>query len=210
MDDPAQARAYAEADFAEPHDAFVRYFAERFPVHRPVRVLDLGCGPCDITLRFARAHPGCALTAVDGAQTMLALAREALAKGGLGKRIRLVHAHLPAGLPDGSFDTVLSNSLLHHLANPQVLWSSVRTCAAAGAAVFVMDLRRPDSRAGVLRLVEQHAQGAPQVLQRDFFNSLLAAYRPEEVATQLAQAGLGHLRIEAVSDRHLVVFGTLH
>jgi len=77
MDDPVQAQAYAAADFSEPHAAFVRYFRERFPMHVPKRVLDLGCGPADVTLRFLAAFPGCRALAVDGSAPMLALARAA-------------------------------------------------------------------------------------------------------------------------------------
>ena len=71
MDDPAQALAYARADFSEPHEAFVGYFQERFPQWRPRRVLDLGCGPADVTIRFARAYPECEIVGVDGAEAML-------------------------------------------------------------------------------------------------------------------------------------------
>ena len=67
MDDPEQARAYASADFSEPHQAFVERFTQCFPGHAPRRALDLGCGAADITIRFARAYPDCELTAVDGA-----------------------------------------------------------------------------------------------------------------------------------------------
>ena len=59
MDDPAQAYAYANADFSEPHQAFVERFTQCFPGHAPRRVLDLGCGAADITIRFARAYADC-------------------------------------------------------------------------------------------------------------------------------------------------------
>ncbi len=75
--------------------------------------------------------------------------------------------------------------------------------------VFVMDLMRPGSREDAQRLVRQYADGEPRVLQNDFFNSLLAAYRPPEVEEQLAGHGLGCLSVEIVSDRHLIVFGRL-
>jgi len=38
---------------------------------------------------------------------------------------------------------------------------------------------------------------------------LLAAYRPDEVRQQLARAGLEDLTVEVVSDRHMIVWGTL-
>jgi SAM-dependent methyltransferase len=210
MDDPEQARAYANADFSEPHQAFVEHFAQYFPRHRPRRVLDLGCGAADVTIRFARAHPGCELTGVDGAPAMLALARAAVTRLDLDHRVHLRERRLPDNtLAQHAFDTVISNSLLHHLADPQVLWRTVVDCTAPGAAVFIMDLRRPDTRAQAGRLVQEYSGNEPEVLRRDFFNSLLAAYRPEEIAAQLAQANLSGLQVEAAGDRHVVVHGQL-
>ncbi|HQR51658.1 MAG TPA: class I SAM-dependent methyltransferase [Burkholderiales bacterium] len=208
MDEPEQALAYAHADFSEPHDAFVARFRECFPDLNAGRVLDLGCGPADVTIRFARACPQAQVTGVDGAEAMLALGRQAVAAAGLAGRIRLQRVRLPAAALDGSpYDAVISNSLLHHLARPAVLWDAVRVAAAPGAAVFVMDLLRPPSRAAAMDLVALHAADAPEVLRRDFFNSLLAAFRPEEVRAQLEASGLAHLRVEVVSDRHLIACG---
>lgn len=210
MNEAAQARAYAGADFSEPHQAFVERFREHFPGHRPRRVLDLGCGAADITIRFARAHPECDLTGVDGAAAMLRLAREAVARAGLAERIELVAARLPeSALPGRTFDTVICNSLLHHLADPQTLWNACAEYAAPGAAIWVMDLRRPDSHEQAERLVREHAGAEPEILQRDFFISLLAAYRPEEIAVQLARSGLARFKVEAVGDRHVIVYGLL-
>jgi trans-aconitate methyltransferase len=208
MDDPEQARAYTGADFSEPHQAFVARFAQCFPGHVPRRALDLGCGAADITIRFARAWPDCELTGLDGAPAMLALAHEAVARAGLAHRIRLMEARLPAGTPPReTFDTLISNSLLHHLRDPQVLWRALADHAAPRAAIFVMDLRRPGTRAEAQRLVDEYAGAEPEILRRDFFNSLLAAYYPEEVAVQIEQARLSGLRVEAVGDRHLIVYG---
>ena len=44
MDEVEQARAYAAADFSEPHQAFVKHFRQRFADYDPKQVLDLGCG----------------------------------------------------------------------------------------------------------------------------------------------------------------------
>lgn len=211
MDEMEQARAYAAADFSEPHQAFVDHFHERFAGFSPKQVLDLGCGPADISIRFAHAYPQCVLTGVDGAAAMLTLGREAVVADGLQSRIELVEVYLPGSLVKaGSFDTVISNSLLHHLADPMVLWDSVRINAADQAAVFIMDLLRPDSRETAGKLVEQYAADETEVLKHDFYHSLLAAYRPEEIEKQLRQSGLlGRLHIELVSDRHFIVWGRL-
>lgn len=209
MDKLEQARAYARADFAEPHQAFIERFRRCFPGQRPRRALDLGCGAADVTLRFARAFPESKITGVDGSAVMLLFAHEAVGQAGLDDRIELRQLRLPdASLPDRAFDTVISNSLLHHLHDPQTLWQAVTQYAAPGAAVFIMDLRRPESRERAGALVEEYAGTEQEILRRDFFNSLLAAFRPEEITQQLAQAGLP-LRAEAVGDRHVIVHGNM-
>jgi ubiquinone/menaquinone biosynthesis C-methylase UbiE len=210
MDDPAQALAYARADFSEPHDRFVALFIERFGAAIDGTVLDLGCGPGDICRRFAAALPGCKLHGVDASRSMLELARADTERQALSGRIEFHLGYLPgAQLPRSEYAAVISNSLLHHLQQPAALWNSATKFARTGAPVFVMDLMRPDRRASAARLVDQYASTEPELLQRDFLNSLLAAYRPDEVRQQLQQSGLGHLQIETVSDRHFIVFGYL-
>ncbi len=207
MDAPEQARAYAEADFRESHDQFVVAIATRFGPRSGV-VLDLGCGPADPTVRLALANPAVTVVAVDAGRVMLELAQERVAQAGLTSRIRLENRRLPdPSLAAQRFDGVVSNSLLHHLSDPMVLWKTITDCVRPGGFIAVMDLLRPHGVSDVDRLVALHAAGAPPVLQADFRNSLLAAYRPDEVEQQLARAGLGRLNVATISDRHLFVAG---
>jgi ubiquinone/menaquinone biosynthesis C-methylase UbiE len=211
MNEPEQTRAYAETDFSAPNDAFVAHFRQRFPDFAGGAVIDLGCGPADVAMRFARAYPEATILGLDGAQAMLDLGRKAVEAEGLGQRLTLRKCRLPdMGLPTRAFDAVISNSLLHHLDDPAVLWQTVRQVARRGAALLVMDLMRPASAAEAENLTQRYAADAPPVLQRDFHHSLLAAYRPDEVRQQLDAAGLEQLRVEAMSDRHLLVWGTIH
>ena len=210
MDDPAQALAYARADFSEPHDRFVALFTERFGTALNGTLLDLGCGPGDICRRLARALPHCEIHGIDASRAMLELATADTEEDALSDRIGYHLGYLPdTQLPRHHYDAVVSNSLLHHLRDPAALWQSVQKFAKPGAPVLVMDLMRPVSRAAAAQLVEEYARGEPELLQRDFFNSLLAAYRPQEVTLQLEQSGLSELRIETVSDRHFMVAGYL-
>lgn len=209
MDSEEQALAYAQADFAEPHERFVTLFREAFPgLDMARQVLDLGCGPADVTVRFAKGFPLSRIDGLDAGPNMLAQGRARIIRDGLEQRVRLVLARLPDEHPPlGQYGAVISNSLLHHLADPQVLWNAVRRYAAPGAPVFVMDLARPANPAALDSLVSQHAKGEPDILRNDFRNSLRAAYRPDEIRSQLRQAGLGHLEVKALGDRHLTVVG---
>jgi len=199
MDEPAQALAYASADFEDVNRGFVERFVATFPALGGVDVIDLGCGPGDITARLARALPTARVVGVDGALAMLRLGHGAL-----------VAARVPA-LPfvDGRFDAVVSNSLFHHLPRPEDAWCEIRRIARPGAALFVMDLFRPDTRAAAQRIVDTAAANEPEILRRDFYNSLCAAFRVEEVREQLDRAGLAHCRCEIVSERHWLVSGRL-
>ncbi len=209
MEDPAQARAYARADFAEVNQGFVERFRATFPELTHGRVLDLGCGPADIPIRLVRALPGLHVTAVDGSEAMLAHARKTVAEAGVSGQVQLLRARLPGlPLPPRSFDTVISNSLLHHLKDPHGFWQEALRLGRPGAALLIMDLFRPDSPERAREIVEAAAADEDPILKQDFFNSLLAAFTVEEVRAQLA-TGLTHLDCHIVSERHWLVSGRL-
>lgn len=207
MDGAEQAAAYAGADFEDSHGAIVDALVGRLPDF-PVagHVLDIGCGPADISIRVARCFPGVRVDGIDGAEAMLAPGRERIDREGLVDRIGLYRVMLPDEAPPrGEYDAVVSNSLLHHLHDPMVLWRVVAATARAGAPVFIADLARPEDEAAVDALVAGMAD-EPAVLQRDFRASLHAAFTVEEVRGQLRAAGLD-LAVALMDDHHLVVWG---
>ena len=116
MDDPAQASAYARADFADVNRAFVERFLTRFPDVENGTILDLGCGPCDIPVRLAHAVPGCRIAAVDASWPMLAHAWRVVRSHNLTGRIDLVCARvLLVSVGSGKMlDARVSSSLLRH------------------------------------------------------------------------------------------------
>lgn len=212
MDSDEQALAYAQADFNESNTLFIELLRRLDPGPLDgARALDLGCGPADISIRFLRAWPKATCDALDGSQPMLDLAQTALdALPGVAKRCRLIRDQIPsAALDRGGYDLIISNSLLHHLHDPQVLWRTLIETGKPGALVLIMDLMRPASAGWVEALVSTYADGEPKVLRDDFRNSLFAAFEPAEVTEQLAAAGLDGLAVGVVSDRHLAVSGRL-
>ena len=207
MENPVQAAAYAHADFTAPNRLFIEQF-ERYlgPSAETGHLIDLGCGPGDILLELANRLPAWRLVGVDGSAAMLEFAEQRTTRA-LAQRLRWVQAKLPAlGNANGHYQAVISNSLLHHLAEPATLWGTIRGQLAAQGAYFVMDLLRPCSEAQAAAIVTNYAADESKILQHDFYQSLLAAYRPGEVRAQLAAAQLpGQVRI--ISDRHLIVYG---
>jgi ubiquinone/menaquinone biosynthesis C-methylase UbiE len=207
MEDPEQVKAYAEADFSLPHQQFVDRLWDF--IHEPAFngiALDLGCGPCDISLRFAKAFPFSRIDAVDGSRAMLNYAATRMAC--VGNRIRLIQGRLPFVLPERFYEIIFSNSLLHHLPDPQILWQTVKQAAKPGTRVAVMDLLRPPSREAASALVDAYAGDEPDVLRHDFYHSLLAAFTLEEIRDQLQTADLA-LNAEQISDRHVFIKGVM-
>ena len=65
-----------------------------------------------------------------------------------------------------------------------------------GCKILIMDLFRPDSPFQAQSFVDQYASSESEILQRDFYNSLLAAWTPDEVKWQLSAEGLVDLSFE--------------
>ena len=211
MDDPVQARAYANADFEEPHNRFINFFREVVnsnDVAGPV--LDLGCGPADISIRFALAFPGSVIHAIDGAASMLQPGKLRITHEKLQDRIQLFHGQIPEfQLPEKKYRYIISNSLLHHLHNPEVLWQYVKEYSEPGSFIFIMDLMRPENNVEAKELVNIYSGNEPEILKRDFYNSLCAAFTPEEVVRQLQDSGIEGLDLQVISDRHMVIYGNI-
>ena len=209
MDDVSQARAYARADFAEENQGFVDRFQEYFPDWTGGHVVDLGCGPADIPIRFLRSFPETRVTAIDASRPMLDLATEAVTAAGLADKVILCCERFQAMTLPEQADALLSNSLLHHVPNPLQFWFYVKQWSKPGACILVMDLLRPESPEAAQALVNQYAADEDPILQHDFYNSLLAAFTEDEVAAQLAEMNLSRLLIDVPDDRHWVVGGII-
>ncbi len=211
MDGEAQARVYAAADLANASWLFVEYFKKNFSERSPKTILDLGCGPADITLRLAEFYPHSSVHGLDGAANMLEYGNKAIQKSKLDNRVHLIHGKLGKVLfPLKEYEAVISNSFLHHLANPALLWQIILEKSRSESCVMVMDLLRPGNKEKASEVVDAIMPDEPDILRDDFFRSLCAAYTMEEVDEQLIQAGLaGVLSLSRVSPIQFMVHGEL-
>lgn len=210
MDSPAQTRAYAAADFSEPNGLFCTLTHARLN-DTEGHLMDLGCGSGGLLIQLAQTLPQWQMLGVDAGPNMLELARDAIQTAQLDTRVDVLQAHLPSDLDQLQkrmpFDAIVSNSLLHHLEDPMTLWKTISELSSPQTKVVVMDLLRPDSIEEAKKLVEAHTEGADPVLKEDFYNSLLAAWRINEIKEQLETMNWGHWEISQPSNRHWVVTG---
>ena len=212
MNGDAQVQAYAAADFSSGDQATIeaikRLLFTTSPLPPDPLVVDLGCGPGNITLRLAGLFPEARIIGIDGAESMLDLARGRAQQQQLKMSFHCqTLQEVLRGPLLGQADLVVSNSLLHHLHQPDLLWTVSRALAAPGCRMLHRDLRRPSSDAEVQQLLLKHLPSAPEVLQQDFAASLAAAFEPQEVTEELYKLGLNQLTVSVEDDRYLVVSG---
>ena len=209
MNDQKQAIAYANADFEEPHNNFIDLLklslGNNFEKRSNTIGIDLGTGAADIAIKLALKFPSIKIDAVDGSIAMLDEAKKAISRFGLSDRIYLINSPIQEiSLAKKDYSIIFSNSLLHHLHDPFVLWKLIKN-AKGNPKVFIMDLIRPKNSNQVEELTNQYAENEPEILRRDFKNSLKAAFTIDEVKLQLYDAELEKLSVRAVSDRHMVI-----
>jgi len=201
MDTERDACEYAAFDNRIVNEEFVARALQLAPASGTV--LDIGTGPGDISILLAQRNPRLRILAIDLGKHMLELARTNVLAAGLRGQIEVAELDAKAtGLPAGSFDMVVCNSLVHHIAGPEALFREVQRLARAGAGLFVKDLHRPASRAELQLLVETYAKGCTGYQRRTFFDSLHASLTVPEVESICERLALSDVEVRRCSDRH--------
>lgn len=201
MDTEAEAQEYDAMDFLAVNSAFAQDAIAIAP--EVATVLDSGTGTARIPILIAQQRPQWQITAIDLADSMLALAHRNVRQAGLGDRIQLEKVdskQLPYA--DNSFDVVMSNSIVHHLPDPLPYLRELKRVLRPQGGIFLRDLARPDSEAEVDRLVAAIGPEYNAHQAQLFRESLFAAFTIPEVEAMLAEAGLEDVRVYASSDRH--------
>ncbi|MFK8115559.1 MAG: class I SAM-dependent methyltransferase [Rubripirellula sp.] len=168
------------------------------------RVIDLGCGPADIPIALCNRLDTLEVLATDSEVEMLEIAKREIDMEGKLEQIMLQHADVcdMDDFEDGMANTVISNSMLHHLDDPSVGLATAQRLVAANGRLFVRDLYRPSSEAEVESLISLYAGGESEVAQQLFRQSLIAALTLSEIQELAGGLGISAQHVQMTSDRH--------
>ncbi len=201
MDSNDEATLYDSMDHADVNRIFVADLLASGPVGPDV--LDLGTGTARIPIELCNRFSDCRILASDGAISMLDVARYNVSVNSLDSRIQLHHGDAKSlNIDDETFDTVISNSLIHHVPDPALPLAEMVRLTRVGGRLFVRDLYRPDTMSEVDELVSRITGNEEPAAQEMFRQSLMAALTLAEIRELAAVHGIPSSAVQMTSDRH--------
>lgn len=214
MDTAEEATDYNQMDHSHVNRIFVDDFLSvwspgRKPTDPLAQIFDAGTGTALIPIELQGRGVKARITASDLAESMLIVARQNVQAAGLESAVELVLRDckkLPD--PDGTYDAVISNSIVHHIPEPRDVLSEMWRVLKPGGTLFVRDLMRPDDQYLLDQIVRTYAGDANEHQQRMFRESLHAALTVNEVQQLLSELGLPPTVVTATSDRHWTIAAT--
>lgn len=187
MDDPDNVAAYVEAgrEHAVMAPVYLYHCANICEVIRPGdTVVDLACGPANQLAMVARLNPATRFIGVDLSPPMLERARELIAHQGL-TNVEFRHGDITdlSSFGDKSIDAVMSTMALHHLPTLDMLcqtYTEVARILKDGGGIYMVDFGHLKAARSIDYFAYQYADRQPQLFTEDYYNSLRAAFYPDD------------------------------
>ena len=201
MDSEDEARDYDAMDHSAVNQVFVEDFLSVGSTCRDI--LDVGTGTAQLPIALCQVSQSCRVMAIDLSESMLDWAICNIDRASLRERIQLDKIDAKQ-MPydDGRFDAVISNSIVHHIADPLPCLAEMSRVTRPGGVLFVRDLMRPANRETLDRLVETYAGEESNHAQQMFAESLHAALTLDEIREMATELGFSVDCVTATTDRH--------
>jgi len=205
METADEVRSYDAMDHSEVNERFVADFLQAHGPCRGGEILDVGTGTARIPIALARADVRARIRALDLAEAMLAQAAINIAAAVLSDRIRCHHGDaksLVDDFGDRAFEGVISNTIVHHIPDPEPALMTMARLVAPGGTLMVRDLVRPETHREIARLADIYTANETPEARALFKASLHAALTLEEIRALVTRIGLPPNHVSMTSDRH--------
>ena len=222
MEKKEQVISYDEADFSEGEINLINQIShyllrKNIFLDEKDLIVDLGCGPGNISEKLAIKWPNTEVVGIDGSKEMI-LRAEYNKKNSINrkklKNLRYMCSDIKViksnnFLLKKSISLLVSNSLIHHITNLEDFFNTIKSMSNNITVNFHKDLKRPLDEKSALELKEQCSTKYNEILTNDYYASLRASYSFKELKDFILENNLSSLEVFEDGDKYLIVYGNV-
>ena len=220
MNTKDQVDSYSEADFSKGEIKFVQFiknYLKKNNIHLTHNdlIIDLGCGPGNISERLSSEWPNTNVLGIDGSREMInkAKMRKNLEEESFKNLDYLCEDIKKIKLAEISnknhINLLVSNSLIHHITHINEFFECIISLSGPKTLNFHKDLIRPTNEKYALELKAECESKYNEILTSDYYASLLASYRADELRSIISEKNLTHLDVLEEDNKYLIIYGSV-
>ena len=220
METREQVLAYVEADFSKGEYEFIDFINAYLKFNKinlsdKDLIIDLGCGPGNITEKVSLKWPEVNVLGIDGSNEMIneARSRKNLCKNKqYFKNISYFCADIKSielnkFTSNRNLTLLISNSLIHHITSIDEFFDCISNLSMKETINFHKDLRRPKDKKTALKLREKCNQIYNITLTNDYYASLKASYKINELKKVILRRNFNSLDVIEDGNDYLILYG---
>ena len=219
MEKKEQVISYDNADFSEGEVNLINqinHYLSRsnISLNEKDLIVDLGCGPGNISEKLAIKWPNTEVVGIDGSKEMI-LRAEYKKEISMNQRnlrnLRYIHSdikdkQLTNFFLDKEISLLVSNSLIHHITYLEDFFNTIRSLSSDTTINFHKDLKRPFNENSALELKAQCSTKYNETLTNDYYASLKASYSFKELKNYILENHLSSLEVFEDGENYLIVY----
>jgi len=221
MEEKEQVISYDEADFSEGEVNLINQInhylsIKNISLGEKDLIVDLGCGPGNISEKLAIRWPNTEVVGVDGSKEMILRAEynKNISANQKLKNLRYICSDIK-DIKSNNFllkkkiSLLVSNSLIHHITNLEDFFNTIRSLSSKITVNFHKDLKRPSDEKSALELKAQCSTKYNAILTNDYYASLRASYTFKELKNFTLENDLSSLDVFEEGENYLIVYGNV-
>jgi len=222
MEKREQVISYDEADFSEGEVNLINQInhyllRKNISLGEKDLIVDLGCGPGNISEKLAIKWPNTEVVGIDGSKEMILRAehnKEISTNQENLKNLRYICADIKYIkstnlLFKKNISLLVSNSLIHHLSYLKDFFNIICSLSNNKTVNFHKDLKRPIDEKSALELKAKCSTKYSEILTNDYYASLRASYTYKELKNFTLENDLSSLDVFEDGDKYLIVYGNV-
>jgi len=222
MEKKEQVISYDEADFLEGEVNLINQI-NHYLLGRDISfddkdlIVDLGCGPGNISEKLAIKWPNTEVIGIDGSKEMILRAEYNKKISTNQKKLKNL-GYICSDIKDIKSDNFLfekeisllvSNSLIHHITYLEDFFNTIKSLSSNITVNFHKDLKRPLDEKSALELKVQCSKKYNETLTNDYYASLRASYTFKELKNFILENDLSSLDVFEEGENYLIVYGNV-